>query len=75
MKKLVILMIALTFFAGVSLMGCSQQEPAKPAPKEEAKPAEAPKPAEPAKDEAAKPAEAPKPDAAKPAEPAKPAAK
>jgi len=68
MKKLVILMIALTFFAGVSLMGCSQQEPAKPAPKEEAKPAEAPKPPEPAKDEA-------KPDAAKPGEPAKPAAK
>ena len=68
MKKLVILMIALTFFAGVSLMGCSQQEPAKPAPKEEAKPAEAPKPPEPAKDEA-------KPDAAKPGEPAKPAVK
>ena len=63
MKKLVVLFLAITFLAGVSLMGCSQETP--PPPKEEAKPAEAPKPAEPAKDAA--PAPAPE----KPAEPAK----
>ncbi len=64
MKKLVVLLFAITLFAGISLMGCSQETP--PPPKEEAKPAaEAPKPAEPAKDAAATPA----PE--KPAEPAK----
>jgi hypothetical protein len=62
MKKLVMLFLAITFFAGVSLMGCSQETP--PPPKEEAKPAaEAPKPA----DAPATPAPAPE----KPAEPAK----
>ena len=68
MKKLVVLFLAITFFAGISLMGCSQETP--PPPKEEAKPAEAPKPAEPAKD-------APAPAPEKPAAPApeKPAAK
>jgi hypothetical protein len=57
MKKLVVLFIALAFFATVSLISCGpSQEPPKPAPpKEEAKPAPAPeKPAE-------KPAEAPAP--------------
>jgi hypothetical protein len=64
MKKLVVLFLAITLFAGISLMGCSQETP--PPPKEEAKPAaEAPKPAEPAKDAPATPA----PE--KPAEPAK----
>jgi PBP1b-binding outer membrane lipoprotein LpoB len=64
MKKLVVLLLAITLFAGISLMGCSQETP--PPPKEEAKPAaEAPKPAEPAKDAPAAPA----PE--KPAEPAK----
>ena len=63
MKKLVVLLLALTLFAGISLMGCSQETP--PPPKEEAKPAEAaPAPAEPAKD-------APAPAPEKPAEPAK----
>ncbi len=68
MKKFVVLFLAITFFAGISLMGCSQEAP--PPPKEEAKPAEAaPAPAEPAKDA---PAPAPeKPAAEKPAEPAK----
>jgi hypothetical protein len=62
MKKLVMLFLAITFFAGVSLMGCSQETP--PPPKEEAKPAaEAPKPA----DAPVTPAPAPE----KPAEPAK----
>jgi hypothetical protein len=62
MKKLVMLFLAITFFAGVSLIGCSQETP--PPPKEEAKPAaEAPKPA----DAPATPAPAPE----KPAEPAK----
>jgi hypothetical protein len=66
MKKLVVLFLAITLFAGISLMGCSQETP--PPPKEEAKPAaEAPKPAEPAKDAPATPAPAPE----KPAEPAK----
>jgi hypothetical protein len=40
MKKLLVLFIALTFFASFSLMGCGPSaEPPKPAPKEEAKPA------------------------------------
>ena len=44
MKKLVALLIAITFFAGFSLMGCQPPaEPPKPAPaKEEAKPAPSP---------------------------------
>ncbi len=65
MKKLVVLMLAISLFAGISLMGCSQETP--PPPKEEAKPAaEEPKPAEPAKDATTAPA-----PAEKPAEPAK----
>ncbi len=45
MKKLVVLFLAITLFAGISLMGCSQETP--PPPKEEAKPAaDAPKPAD-----------------------------
>jgi len=57
MKKLVVLFIAIAFFAGVTLMGCGpSQEPPKPAPpKEEAKPAD--KPAD--KPEEAKPADKP----------------
>lgn len=50
MKKLVMLFIAITFFASFSLMGCSQpQEPPKPEPAKEgaapAAPAPAPAPA------------------------------
>jgi len=68
MKKLVVLFLALTLFAGISLMGCSQETP--PPPKEEAKPAEA-APA-PAPEKPADAAPAPeKPAAEKPAEPAK----
>jgi len=50
MKKLVVLFIAIAFFAGVTLMGCGpSQEPPKPAPpKEEAKPADKPAEAKPA---------------------------
>jgi len=45
MKKLVVLFFAIVLFAGISLVGCSQETP--PPPKEEAKPAaEAPKPAD-----------------------------
>ncbi len=41
MKKLLVLFVAVTFFAGFALMGCGPSaEPPKPAPpKEEAKPA------------------------------------
>jgi hypothetical protein len=40
MKKFVMLFVAVAFFATVALMGCGPtQEPPKPAPKEEAKPA------------------------------------
>ncbi len=69
MKKLVALMIAIAFFAGFSLMGCSQPaEAPKPAPaKEEAKPAEAPK--------APEAAPAPAPEAPKAPEAAKDAPK
>jgi len=59
MKKLVVLFLAITLFAGISLMGCSQETP--PPPKEEAKPAA----------EAPKPADAPVTPAPAPAEPAK----
>jgi hypothetical protein len=62
MKKLVVLFLAITFFAGVSLMGCSQEAPPPPKPAEEAKPADA------------APAPAPAPAPATPA-PEKPAAK
>ena len=64
MKKLLVLFIALTFFASFSLMGCGPSaEPPKPAPKEEAKPAApAPEKAEPAPEKAA-----PAPEKAAPA--------
>ena len=64
MKKLLVLFIALTFFASFSLMGCGPSaEPPKPAPKEEAKPAApAPDKAAPAPEKAA-----PAPDKAAPA--------
>ena len=62
MKKLVVLFIAIAFFASFTLISCGPSaEPPKPAPpKEEAKPAPAPEPAkaEPAK---AEPAPAPEP--------------
>jgi hypothetical protein len=62
MKKLVMLFVAVAFFATVTLMGCGPtQEPPKPAPKEEAKPA-APEPE--------KAAPAPEKPAEKPAAPA-----
>ncbi len=61
-------MLAISLFAGIALMGCSQETP--PPPKEEAKPAEEAKPTEPAKDATTAPAPAEKP-AEKPAEPAK----
>lgn len=71
MKKLLVLFIAISFFAGFSLIGCGPSaEPPKPAPKEEAKPA-APAP-EPAKDAAAAPEKA-APEKAAPAAPEKPA--
>jgi len=64
MKKLVMLFVAIAFFATVTLMGCGPtQEPPKPAPKEEAKPA-APAPAP------EKAAPAPEKPAEKPAAPA-----
>jgi hypothetical protein len=66
MKKLVVLFIAITFFASFTLISCGPSaEPPKPAPpKEEAKPAApppAPEKAAPAPEKAApeKPAEAP----------------
>jgi hypothetical protein len=64
MKKLLVLFIALTFFASFSLMGCGPSaEPPKPAPKEEAKPAApAPEKAAPAPEKAA-----PAPEKAAPA--------
>ncbi|HNQ63158.1 MAG TPA: hypothetical protein PKK34_02810, partial [Syntrophorhabdaceae bacterium] len=66
MKKLLVLFIALTFFASFSLVGCGPSaEPPKPAPKEEAKPAEpapAPEKAAPAPEKAA-----PAPEKAAPA--------
>ncbi len=64
MKKLLVLFIALTFFASFSLMGCGPSaEPPKPAPKEEAKPAApAPDKAAPAPEKAA-----PAPEKAAPA--------
>jgi len=75
MKKLLVLFIALTFFASFSLMGCGPSaEPPKPAPKEEAKPAAptpppAPDKAAPAPEKAAPAPEkaAPAPDKAAPA--------
>jgi len=64
MKKLLVLFIALTFFASFSLVGCGPSaEPPKPAPKEEAKPAApAPEKAAPAPEKAA-----PAPEKAAPA--------
>ena len=55
MKKLMMLFIALTFFASFTLVGCGPSaEPPKPAPKEEAKPAApAPEKAAPAPEKAA----------------------
>jgi len=55
MKKLVMLFVAVAFFATATLMGCGPtQEPPKPAPKEEAKPAApAPEKAAPAPEKAA----------------------
>jgi len=71
MKKLLVLFIALTFFASFSLMGCGPSaEPPKPAPKEEAKPAApAPEKAAPAPEKAAPAPEkaAPAPEKAAPA--------
>jgi hypothetical protein len=63
MKKLVVLFIAITFFASFTLMGCGpSQEPPKPAPpKEEAKPAPAPEKAAPAPEKAAPAPEKPAP--------------
>ncbi len=64
MKRLLVLFIAISFFASFTLVSCGPSEqPKPPAAKEEAKPAPPP-PAEPEK--AAPPAE-------KPGEPAKPA--
>ena len=64
MKKLMMLFIALTFFASFTLVGCGPSaEPPKPAPKEEAKPAApAPEKAAPAPEKAA-----PAPEKAAPA--------
>ncbi|MDD5009402.1 MAG: hypothetical protein PHU49_04660 [Syntrophorhabdaceae bacterium] len=65
MKKLVMLFVAVAFFATATLMGCGPtQEPPKPAPKEEAKPAApapAPEKAAPAPEKAAPEKAAPAP--------------
>jgi len=62
MKKLMMLFIAIAFFASFTLISCGPSaEPPKPAPKEEAKPAapeKAPAPA-PAPEKAPAPAPAP----------------
>ena len=65
MKKLLVLFIAITFFASFALVGCGPSQEKPPAAKEEAKPAPAPAPAP----EKAAPAPE-KPAEAKPAAPA-----
>ena len=68
MKKLVVLFIAISFFASFSLIGCGPSaEPPKPAPKEEAKPAPAPEPAKEAAPAPAPEKAAPAPEKAAPA--------
>lgn len=62
MKKFVMLFVAVAFFATVALMGCGPtQEPPKPAPKEEAKPA-APAPEKAAPEKPAEKPAAPAPE-------------
>lgn len=63
MKKLLVLFIAITFFASFALIGCGPTaEPPKPAPpKEEAKPAAPPPAPEKAAPAPEKPAPAPAP--------------
>jgi ABC-type oligopeptide transport system substrate-binding subunit len=65
MKKLLVLCIAISFFASFSLVACGPSEQTPPPAKEEAKPAPAPAPAT---DTAAP---APATDTAAPAAPAK----
>ena len=64
MKKLLVLCIALTFFASFALIGCGPSSP-PPAAKEEAKPAPPPAPAPekaaPAPEKPAEPEKAPAP--------------
>ena len=64
MKKLLVLCIAITFFASFALVGCGPSAP-PPAAKEEAKPAPpppAPDKAAPAPEKPAEPAPAPAPE-------------
>ena len=61
MKKLLVLFIAIAFFASFSLVACGPSEQKPPAAKEEAKPAPPPAPAPAPAPAPEKPAEAPAP--------------